>query len=204
MLHPISLLIVFLYLGQSATAFGFQSQAIAEWAPLKGFGGETSFSVEKYFNSHIGLQGFYDTASWESERRDFTNTGEKYGLSLIGRPLLSAFPGLFLGSGFVYETATIGRQQRRDGTTWIRTNADEIYDLWTNEDRYLAFSQQVGYRWVFADWLTTSVRILVDEIVWWDSTNKEESLYSRELDLASRGREPVQKAVMFHAGVALP
>jgi hypothetical protein len=182
---------------------GRAPRAVVEAAPLKGALGQLSLRGEAGIARTLALGVGVDQTSAKSERHGYVDTARSFGGELVWYPLDAARP-LFLGAGLGLEWADVGREEVRDAQTWMRTQGDQMHDRWANEDTYLSWTQTVGYRLFGGRWLTGSLRFVRDELLTSSAHVRKDDVFSQEIDLSTRGREPVRHRLGLHCGIVIP
>jgi hypothetical protein len=178
-------------------------RAVVEAAPLKGALGQLSLRGELGIARMLALGVVVDQTAATSERHGYVDTARSLGGELLWYPLDAASP-LFLGAGLGLEWVDVGREEVRDAQTWMRTQGDQLHDRWANEDIYLSSTQTVGYRIFGGRWLTGSLRFVRDELLTASSHVRKDDVFSQEVDLSTRGREPVRHRLGLHCGIVIP
>lgn len=178
-------------------------RAVVEAAPLKGALGQLALRGEVGVARMLALGATVDQTSARSERHGYVDTARSLGGELVWYPLDAARP-MFLGAGLGLEWADVGREEVRDAQTWMRTQGDQRHDRWANEDTYVSWTQTVGYRLFGGRWLTGSLRFVRDELLTSSSHVRKDDVFSEDIDLSTRGREPVRHRLGLHCGIVIP
>lgn len=178
--------------------------AMLEIAPLRGMLGQLAVRAEAPFLGKFAVAGAYDQFATASERANFHDTHTATAAETLFYPLgFNDYP-VFFAAGVRRENATTGRQRLRDTNSWARTNADELYDRWTNHDTFLSSTQSLGYRLNRLGFATASLRYVRDEVISASSSVGRDDVRGFDPDLSSRGRKRVMSSLLLHAGVYLP
>ncbi len=176
---------------------------LAELSPLRTVMGAPEMRLETV-GSNFGAALKWNQERRPSYRADYTDQSQILRVEGLWYPFgVTAVP-FFLGMGLQQEIASIGRQEQRAHITWARTNSDEAFDRWVNQDTYLSLTQSLGYRYISKALFTASISAYRDELVAVQSRNEDTSeIYSTNPDLDTRGRTQLVTGVTLSVGMYL-
>lgn len=183
-------------------AYSQDHQFVLEASPLKGAMGQVSARAESMLSQTTGLGIGVTDVREPGERSDMEDRRTSIHAEAVWYPgWLRDFRGVFVGAGLLYERATIGRQRERSYIS--RTSATSRYgnDKWANLNHYYSISQSVGYRYNLTKYFTVSFRLIVDEILFQESSSIKEEIYSSNVDTSAEDREPVGNQLSLQAGL---
>jgi len=178
-------------------------RTIFEIAPLKGAMGQVAMRVERQLTSQLAYGIGYESIEQPGQRADMEDKSMRLHSDFTWYPELEgAYRGVFMGMGLIYEKAELGRQQSRLVTSGDSPPANQTEDRWVNNVDYLSVSQSVGYRYEMGAHFTTSLRLVVDELIYQKSSTSEEETYSYDVDTAAQRRDPVKQYLVLLTGIS--
>jgi hypothetical protein len=170
-----------------------------EIAPLKGALGQFAITGEKITKDTMGFGIRVDLIKLEGESQKTLDSNLRVGVDWLWYPITRHL--FFFTLGGLYDQAVIGRNRERDSVTWIRTQESERYDTWENHDKFVSATQTIGYRLNIKPLFTCSLRMVWDELIYQSSSNHPIDVYSRNVDMSSRGRLPIKRYILLYAGI---
>lgn len=202
MLGNIFLPLIALLLSFPALAVQANSHVVFEAAPLKGALGQVSLRGEYLNAKRFGYGIAFEDIS-EPGVRDNTedHRSRLQGEMVWYPPVEGAFDGIFAGIGAMYERAKIGHQENRQYRTGVRPDSAHQYDRWTSNDNYYSATQSFGYRYAFTENVTMSLRMVIDELLYQQSTTENKDVYSYDLEPKSERRDAVKQYFSLMAGL---
>jgi len=176
---------------------------LAELSPLRTVMGAPEMRLESV-SSVFGAALKWNQERRPSSRADYTDQSQTLRLEALWYPFGVSDLPFYIGAGLQHEMANIGRQEERSHITWARTNSDEAYDRWVNQDTYFSLTQSIGYRYISKALFTASLSAYRDELVAVQSRNEETSeIYSSNPDLDTKGRTQLLTGMTLSVGMYL-
>lgn len=174
---------------------------ILEAAPLQGALGQLATRAESKWEKSFNWAITYEHWSQQGEVPLIRDVSDRLAFELLSYPETLGLKGVYLFGGISFEHATISRRKERDYLSNIKYTEDERYDLWVNQDDYVAVPLGIGYRWTFGEVVTASLRFIHDSHVYTHSRNETQEIYSLNANLATKGRPAHQQRLAFYAGI---